>query len=318
MDTPNHERLRVMFCKYCGTKISEESLECPKCGRSISYEGGIGFWDMAGNPQSRLDTQKKTPVADEQPNVKDTSRKSEHSQLSTIALVVSLLCIGITVFTFIRSNEKISQLSTDYKKMIASTETSIDERISTYQDQTNLYEGRIASLEGRISDLENPKNNVEVLVTPQDASWNVGSSDPDGEEMALLFRVKGIAIHFEWEKQAEDGSWETVIFEDYYGQKCNFKNGLLLKEDRENGSSAIVPYGLTEEGEGLYRCTVVTIHGKATVNVRITISGSEESSLEEAAHGEIIYGNTSLNEAAQSEHPNNTPDPYLAQSDGSV
>lgn len=38
-----------MFCKYCGKKIDLETMQCIGCGKPAGpLEGGIGFWDLAG------------------------------------------------------------------------------------------------------------------------------------------------------------------------------------------------------------------------------------------------------------------------------
>ncbi len=304
-----------MFCKYCGTKIEGNIKECPKCGRSVAYEGGIGFWDMADISRDSTDVQKKTIIADEEASAKNNMKRAENSLNSIVSIAVSLLCIAMTVFTFIKSDKEIKQLSQKYEQAILSINSSADEIINTLRSQINISEEKIHSLEGRVSALEKPHSNIEVLDLPQDVSWALDYSFQEGDEMPLALRIKGKAIYFEWAKQAEDGSWEPIIFEDYYGRMRDSKNGLLLIEERDKGTSAIVPYGLTEEGEGLYQCTAVTIHGQIAVDARITISDKQENNSEEE-HDEFTYGNTSLAEVVHPKYPADTPDPYSLPDNG--
>lgn len=43
-----------MYCKFCGERIDRETMQCVSCGKPAgSLEGGVGFWDLAGEKPPR-------------------------------------------------------------------------------------------------------------------------------------------------------------------------------------------------------------------------------------------------------------------------
>lgn len=160
-----------MFCKWCGKRMEDYSVICPKCGKEQdSLVNGNGFWDLCHiepNPQGidikkeiedikREDYQgkivinagenikegKKEIIADKVLITNQEEKKSTRKQIIMIAIfLIVLFGIGITVLTIVLNHSDISKQNNDKSESyVSSIEQSTTQTISNQINTTKSYD----------------------------------------------------------------------------------------------------------------------------------------------------------------------------------
>lgn len=250
-----------MICKRCGNKLDPKNPICPNCGVASSLAGGNGFWDMAGDPQRVTAQQTSTPVVKEKVVVKEA--KTPAIIPIVLSAVLCLLCLIMMIAGHVSTKKAAQELISNY-------ESQLNEQKAAYETQIKRLESRISSLETEISRPVESQTPVRILRSPTPETKLEGYSNPEGSWLFGFF-IEGSATSFRWEKQQSDGTWIDLEF-DY--RDVDLRYGLKVEQDLEAGISKLIAVGLTQESDGLYKCTVITGHGSESVEVRLTIDHS--------------------------------------------
>lgn len=258
-----------MICKYCGTSIANNVAQCPHCGHEVKLDGGVGFWDMAGKPRVverpvRQDSNGNSNIS--VPQIKTVSQsKTEkpkvRSNYQVMMVCVSLLfCVlsGILLIGLIRNQSMIRKISDKYQVLVLKTDANLEE---------------IAELRTRLAQLEMPSedklentHSSKIKVSPVDLVVPMNFENNE-QEYCFRFLVEGNVISFEWEKQAEDGSWIKLCFDE---DGIDTRFGVKLMENTGEGLSELAVISKTDEGCGIYKCSAYTFSGKEVVTAKLS------------------------------------------------
>lgn len=93
-----------MICKNCNGEIRPSDERCPRCGIVVQWEGGNGFWDMAGElrPEPKAAPTKaaeKPMVQPKPPAVRQPMKK----KADPFALALLLLSVFLLLLLFAKS-----------------------------------------------------------------------------------------------------------------------------------------------------------------------------------------------------------------------
>lgn len=143
-----------MICKVCNEEIRPSDECCPHCGTLPQWEGGNGFWDMAGKARPALEqiAPVKKPIEESAPPVKDITYASPIIRVLPIAvLMILLLAMVLARGSKIRSLEKKNQ-------QLQHDRTTVTETLRSENDELLFENGE---LKKAIEELEKEKTKLE-------------------------------------------------------------------------------------------------------------------------------------------------------------
>ena len=279
-----------MICKNCGNSVEPQAGVCPRCGKAIRLEGGIGFWDMAAVPKPAAPV---TPPETPEPERADDIKAAPLSKLP-ILIGAALCVLGLLLFAVgkISSARELKALTNSYEEQLRTLRSGYEEQLrQTEADYTDRlgdaegrltaaeeelsrtaadYEARLGDMQGRLAAAEEelgraepPKPEVEVVHRP------TGEERPVGyDQILFIFGIRGEALSFTWEKRDENGEWQALQFNE---DGIDERYGLMLVENLQEGESRLRAVGLTESSAGDYRCTAVTENGSASAEASLRL-----------------------------------------------
>ena len=273
-----------MICKECGAKLGVRDTSCPRCGAAApASEGGVGFWDMLDGPTEGLVEQTPTQIQPEEQRVDPNSAGREEPEMSK---TVERVGLPVVVCCALSTASLLATLVAGVMAMSAAqaTRQDLEKEVSALNEEVR----NLKSLVGDVRDTQSSMK-VELGQAPSDVSRPDGYVDEEGSSLFSI-AVSGRVKSFTWQKLAKDtGEWTELSF-DVDG--TNARYGLILVEDIDAGTSALVADGLSVESAGSYRCVVRGVYGdelsrSATLLVK---PAGEESVVEdgyEGAEGEM-------------------------------
>lgn len=98
-----------MICKKCNGEIRPSDEHCPRCGTLVQWEGGNGFWDMAGQLRPVPVT---PPVEPQNPAKEEPPKKIAPLTLALLALSVLLMIMLFAKSAQLRKAEQRIEILT--------------------------------------------------------------------------------------------------------------------------------------------------------------------------------------------------------------
>lgn len=121
-----------MFCKYCGSKISDDSVFCENCGKRLTQTDDINIKNQS-EPEDNAKKNKSVEEPDEQPKSHTSTKKNLRI---TPKLIRNILIASITICIFqgIVTAKSFSDLS-KYQRIAAGMRYTP----TASWEQNNLY-----------------------------------------------------------------------------------------------------------------------------------------------------------------------------------
>ena len=291
-----------MICKECGAKLGVRDTSCPRCGAAApASEGGVGFWDMLDGPTEGLVEQVPTQIQPEQRRVEPDSTGREEPDMSKM---VEKAGLPVVVCCALSTASLLATLVVGVMAMSSAQKTrqDLEKEVSALTEEVK----NLKSLVGDVRDTQSSMK-VELVQAPSDVSRPDGYVDEEGSSLFSI-AVSGRVKSFTWQKLAKDtGEWTELSF-DVDG--TNARYGLILVEDIDAGTSALVADGLSVESAGSYRCVVHGVYGdelSRSATLLVKPSGAEtvvedgyegaEGEMDAASEPEEDFGITGEEEA---------------------
>lgn len=110
-----------MYCKFCGKQIDRKTMRCVNCGEPVgSFEGGVGFWDLAGERMARENY--REPSANDRKIEKDIeqimSRQDRQDKKISILFFIVIGTLAISLAFNIVLIGITRNLGKDYENLV--------------------------------------------------------------------------------------------------------------------------------------------------------------------------------------------------------
>ncbi len=266
-----------MFCKFCGEEIDRTTMKCSVCGKKAGpLEGGVGFWDLAGQPApAAADIPDAVPEDEtEYPEYPDEPRQEDPAgiiwkilPIAAIALAMILAVLNIKLWLDIWSlRQEQTQLHAQLQQITRQLDTIQAEPTPAETTLPTQSVPETDSLPQETTGPVSPEEDPRIVSQPENHTlfWSE-FDDKDGEKV-FCFTVSGEVLTAVWEKRDLAGNWipvDDAVFEsspepDYVSGQTTL---ILLLKSRTTGI------------EGTYHCCVTFLDG-TTLNseeVQLTV-----------------------------------------------
>ena len=286
-----------MTCKFCGSTIDDNLVECPYCG----HKTGVV---PAADPAEEMTEQfaaKEEPVERPQknstgknnaagaidsikaafsrnfPKSKNTASKSSSSSRSAsakssspvaairangngliaIGLVACLLLCLISIFSVAGMKKDLDSMNQNMLSLFYQIQNSTDQ----LQTKVEQLEAAIGTVNTTITDTQNSRY-ITITKEPSSVSTYLGRGGAnDTTQNVPIFTVyaQGIELSFTWQKYNDSTKdWEDLTWD---SDSNNTTYGLHVYTDAPKGYTELAAHGVTQAAYGTYRCQIADSYG---------------------------------------------------------
>ena len=292
-----------MTCKFCGSTIDDNLVECPYCGHKT---GLVAPADPASEMTEQFaaqDTQDKSDAksaktsskrgnalgsigsalssginkaksgnSGSKAGVKSNASKSGNG-LIAIGLIACLLLCLISIISVAGMKKDLENMNQEMLSLFYQIQNSTDK----LQKQVDALEKSIGSVSTTITEQTTSKN-ITITKDPTSVATYVGrGGDDDDAQNVPIFTVyaQGFELKFAWQKYDDvSGEWIEVALD---RESNNATYGLHVYTDSSKGYSELSAHGVTSAAYGTYRCQVSDAYGvKNTASVLLTERSKDE------------------------------------------
>ena len=265
-----------MFCKFCGETIDRRTMRCSSCGKSVgSLAGGVGFWDLAGQPAQAAPATPAAPVVNpgemEQLQgrnpINHKNGKRPAPQKLPILSVLALLLALVLLVMIIMIRVDIRALNRNYEALEQKYE-ELELKYEEVSSERGWLEQLLHDAMGKNDEKTEPQDKTEVSEEPADTTVPQNETYPDwivkhpkdepvtdgkknsGEPIILFtLEVSRKNLEFHWEKYDEEADTWSEVDEEYYEVK--------EKDNRDGVSITLMLKEWIDDACGTYRCRIV-------------------------------------------------------------
>ena len=301
-----------MTCKFCGSTIDDNLVECPYCG----HKTGVA---ASADPAAEMTEQFAAPEAREKSDAKSAKTSSKRGNalgsigsalssglnkakssasgskqgsaakggaqrsgklpasgngLIAIGLVACLLLCLISIISVAGMKKDLENMNQEMLSLFYQIQNSTDK----LQKQVDALERSIGSVSTTITE-QTTSRNITITKEPTSVATYVGrGSDTDDAQNVPIFTVyaQGFELKFAWQKYDDvSGEWIVVALDN---SSNNAVYGLHVYTDASKGYSELSAHNVTSAAFGTYRCQVADAYGvKNTASVLLTERSRDEA-----------------------------------------
>ena len=304
-----------MTCKFCGSTIDDNLVECPYCGhktgKAAPADPAAELTDKFAAEESRTQkrpentAQKKNPFASLGFAIGNLSKGAEKSQkqgasaarasgsgksssrgtgaaasmphINNGIIAIGLVaCLLLCLISIISVAGMKKDLETMNQDML-SLFYQIQNSTDKLQAQVDALERSIGNVSTTITDQVTSRN-ITITKEPTSVSTYVGrGSAEDNAQNVPIFTVyaQGIELKFTWQRYDEVSGDWIDIALD--NDSNNLTYGLHVYTDSPKGYTELSAHGVTQAAYGTYRCQIADNYGiKNSASVTLTERSREE------------------------------------------
>ena len=275
-----------MTCKFCGSALEDNEIECPYCGHKTAnamaanmtskFAPDYGDDEEYSPKKSKVSMPKKPDFSAAKKTVSNTAAKSSsgsssNPSFSVVNLIASAVSIILSLIVLISIGGVKNQVKDMYQDMLS----------QFYQQQSS-----ISQLSSGISSIDSSVASVgQQVTTSKESSLIVIDSQPTSVsttigrgDYATVFSVKatGSVEAIAWQKKdTASGEWVDIVFD--LNTSINDDLGIQFYDNHYKGESVLYAVGLTQKAEGTYRAKLTDSYGTPKYTDPVTISFKTEN-----------------------------------------
>ena len=296
-----------MTCKFCGSTIDDNVVECPYCG----HKTGVGapadpaaemtdkfaaqgtqdnkqakgakssgkrsnpFGSIGSAISSGLNKTKSGASGASKTRSSGGSRSPVSGNgLIAIGLVACLLLCLISIISVAGMKKDLENMNQEMLSLFYQIQNSTDK----LQQQVNNLEASIGNVSTTITE-QTTSRNITITKEPTSVATYVGrgAADDDAQNVPIFtVYAQGFELKFAWQKYDDvSGEWIEVALDN---DSNNAVYGLHVYTDASKGYSELSAHGVTQAAYGTYRCQVADSYGiKNTASVLLTERSKDEA-----------------------------------------
>ena len=287
-----------MTCKFCGSTIDDNLVECPYCGHKT---GVIPAADPAEEMTEQFAAKE---VREEKSEINSGTKKSSPDALSSIKAAFNrnfpknsnsgskssgasskasagksssplsairangngLIAIGLVacLLLCLISIFSVAGMKKDLDSMnqnMLSLFYQIQNSTDQLQTKVEQLEAAIGTVNTTITDTQNSRY-ITITKEPSSVSTYLGRGGAnDSTQNVPIFTVyaQGIELSFTWQKYNESTKdWEDLTWD---SESNNNTYGLHVYTDAPKGYTELAAHGVTQAAYGTYRCQIADSYG---------------------------------------------------------
>ena len=296
-----------MTCKFCGSTIDDNVVECPYCG----HKTGVG---APADPAAEMTDKFAAQGTQDNKQAKGAKSSGKRSNpfgsigsaisgglnktksgasgasktrssggsrspvsgncLIAIGLVACLLLCLISIISVAGMKKDLENMNQEMLSLFYQIQNSTDK----LQQQVNNLEASIGSVSTTITE-QTTSRNITITKEPTSVATYVGrgAADDDAQNVPIFtVYAQGFELKFAWQKYDDvSGEWIEVALDN---ESNNAVYGLHVYTDASKGYSELSAHGVTQAAYGTYRCQVADSYGiKNTASVLLTERSKDEA-----------------------------------------
>ncbi len=299
-----------MTCKFCGSTIDDNLVECPYCGHKTgvsspadpaaemteqfaaqesqdkndaksaktSSKRGKALGSI-GSALSNGINKAKSGASGNKAGAKSSAARNGKSPVSgngliAIGLIACLLLCLISIFSVAGMKKDLENMNQEMLSLFYQIQNSTDK----LQKQVDALERSIGNVSTTITEQTTSKN-ITITKDPTSVATYLGRGGADDDAQNVpIFTVyaQGFELKFAWQKYDDvSGEWIEVALD---RESNNATYGLHVYTDASKGYSELSAHGVTSAAYGTYRCQVSDAYGvKNTASVLLTERSKDEA-----------------------------------------
>jgi uncharacterized protein (DUF736 family) len=296
-----------MTCKFCGSTIDDNVVECPYCG----HKTGVG---APADPAAEMTDKFAAQGTQDNKQAKGAKSSGKRSNpfgsigsaisvglnktksgasgasktrssggsrspvsgngLIAIGLVACLLLCLISIISVAGMKKDLENMNQEMLSLFYQIQNSTDK----LQQQVNNLEASIGNVSTTITE-QTTSRNITITKEPTSVATYVGrgAADDDAQNVPIFtVYAQGFELKFAWQKYDDvSGEWIEVALDN---ESNNAVYGLHVYTDASKGYSELSAHGVTQAAYGTYRCQVADSYGiKNTASVLLTERSKDEA-----------------------------------------
>ena len=295
-----------MTCKFCGSTIDDNLVECPYCGHKTGVASSVDPAEEMTEKFASQDGQEKPEAKSKKSSTKRgntlgslgsalsggiskaktsaSGTKSSSSKagrnlgsgngLIAIGLIACLLLCLISIISVAGMKKDLESMNQEMLSLFYQIQNSTDK----LQKQVDALEQSIGSVSTTITE-QTTSRNITITKEPTSVATYVGrgAADDDAQNVPIFtVYAQGFELKFAWQKYDDvSGDWIEVALDN---DSNNAVYGLHVYTDASKGYSELSAHGVTSAAFGTYRCQVADSYGiKNTASVLLTERSRDEA-----------------------------------------
>lgn len=282
-----------MTCKFCGSSLEDNEVECPYCGHRVANSANT----MAANMTSKFarDYDDEDDYSERKKKIQMPKMNRPQNSASS-GKSFSVPQSGNSKGSFSFLNFIVSAASALLSLIVLFSLGGIKTQVKDmYQDMLSQFYQQQSNINQLSSQMENIDTNVagvgQQVSSSQESALIVIDTQPTSvnttvgrAEYARVFSIQatGNVESITWQKKdVSSGEWVDMVFD--FNTSINDEFGLQLYDNHYKGESILYAVGLTEKAEGTYRAKLTDSYNTTKFSDPVTLSfkpaeaGSEEA-----------------------------------------
>lgn len=294
-----------MTCKFCGSLLEGNEIECPYCGHKVAEHvvPAVPIEEMAEPIVEKKEEQKAKRTDVKKASVsfgsslKDAKRKMSEASakkkemsskktkpsgskatvnsatISIIGLVACALLCLISIISVAGVKKNLNTMNQDMLSLFYQLQNS-NEQLA---NKVNELEKTLGSVSHTITEAETSKNITITKEPTSTATYLNRGSVTDNTQNVPIFTVyaTGFDLTFSWQRYDEvSGSWVNIVWDK---ESNNEVYGLHVYTDTDKGYTELAAHGVTKEAYGSYRCQIADSYGVKNTDTVVLSERSKES-----------------------------------------
>mgnify|MGYP002856906148 CR=1 FL=1 len=286
-----------MTCKFCGSTIDDNLVECPYCGHRTGVVPAADPAEEMTEQFAAKETREekpqksnggKTTAAGAVDSIKaafnrNFSKNSKQGSKATssaaksssgkssaasairangngliaIGLIACLLLCLISIISVAGMKKDLDSMNQNMLSLFYQIQNSTDQ----LQTKVEQLEAAIGTVNTTITDTQNSRY-ITITKQPSSVSTYLGrGSAEDTDQNVPIFTVyaQGIELSFTWQKYNESTKdWDDLTWD---SDSNNATYGLHVYVDAAKGFTELDAHGVTQAAYGTYRCQIADSYG---------------------------------------------------------
>ena len=277
-----------MICKFCGSTLEDDELECPYCGHKtgVAPKAQDFFEDDAPvTSNARVERPAEDFEEDYEEEYEEPAKGKKKASLPKLSLptvsspksignfpvvVISALCALFSLICLVSVSGAKKQLE-EMEETVLTQLYQIQSNQSGISSGINALSGDVSSVSNSISESNNSKN-ITITQQPTSETTYLGrGGDEDVNQNVAIFRAaaSGMIKSVDWQIKVGD-DWVTLTW-DESSNNTTYGLHVYTAIGSTEASTELCAHGVNQNAYATYRCVFTDSYGtKSTDPVTLT------------------------------------------------